>query len=434
MARIRVQPGSIGEVNHEVRIAGKWVSERTIKRRGESPPKGTERRARAMYRTLSGQQRDVYASGSSRASCETILLAKVRDVRTEDEAGANIPKGPRSRLSFYVEHWITQLEGHSLPRVYAQRTIDTYSGVARKHIIPSELASKSVDDITRNDLVTELASLSSGVRRHVVSIWRAAWDMADGDIPGNPPQSPLDGLKMPRTESRGAASGGRRGRAHRDRVYSTAEIDKLLRRLDEDPYAVSSGARDVIALAVETGARINELNSLRWADINLGAEPPSLTFSGQVVRLKGEGLEWTPVLKSAISYRTIPLTPPAVVVLRRRLEMMRSRHQIGIATAADETFVFPTPRSHGVPDQDAMKKSLRRSFDAAGHPEMTLHSIRRMVGRRLEEAGLSRMDRESIMGHTVQVAERHYSTHGVPERGLDALGRPETGSRRDSKV
>ena len=25
------------------------------------------------------------------------------------------------------------------------------------------------------------------------------------------------------------------------------------------------------------------------------------------------------------------------------------------------------------------------------------------------------------MGHTIQVAERHYSTHGVPQRALEAL-------------
>ena len=161
------------------------------------------------------------------------------------------------------------------------------------------------------------------------------------------------------------------------------------------------------------------------------AEPPELTFNGQVVRSKGVGLEWTPVLKSAISHRTILLTDAAVAEMRRRLKLLAARRDAEVATAADVVFVFPTPRRHGVPDHDAMKKSLRRLFDAAGHPEMTLHSIRRMVGRRLEEAGLSRMDRESIMGHTVQVAERHYSTHGVPERGLEALRRP--GATQDAK-
>ena len=52
---------------------------------------------------------------------------------------------------------------------------------------------------------------------------------------------------------------------------------------------------------------------------------------------------------------------------------------------------------------------------------MSSHTFRRIVERRLEESGLSRMDRESLMGHTIQVAERHYSTHGVPERALAAL-------------
>lgn len=434
MARMRIEPGSIGEVNHEVRVAGKWISERALKRRGEKTPKGVERRARAMYRTLSGSQKNVYASGGSRASCETILLAKVRKVREDDEASSAPARGPRDSLGSYVERWIDQLENRSLPRVYAERTIDTYASIARRHIVGSDLASKSVDEITRNDLFSELASLRPGVRRHVVSIWRSAWDMADGDVPGNPPQSPLDGLRIPRSESPRDAGTGRRSRGHRDRVYSAAEIDKLLRRLDEDTYAKSSGARDIIALATETGARINELNSLRWADIDLEDDPPSLTFAGQVVRRKGEGLKWTPVLKSAVSYRTIPLTEPAATVLERRLEMMRARQRSGVATRADEVFVFPTPRSHGVPDQDAMKKSLRRSFDAAGHPEMTLHSLRRMVGRRLEEAGLSRMDRESIMGHTIQVAERHYSTHGVPERGLEALARPKRRGDGNPKV
>src|SRR5699024_11544969 len=106
-----------------------------------------------------------------------------------------------------------------------------------------------------------------------------------------------------------------------------------------DSYAISSGARDIIALSVETGARINELNSLRWADINLDSSPPSLTFAGQVVRRKGEGLEWTPVLKSAVSYRTIPLTEPAVPEFERRLEAMRARHRDRKSTRLNSSHV-----------------------------------------------------------------------------------------------
>ena len=37
------------------------------------------------------------------------------------------------------------------------------------------------------------------------------------------------------------------------------------------------------------------------------------------------------------------------------------------------------------------------------------------------------MDRESLMGNTIQVAERHYSTHGVPQRALEALQQNQNG-------
>ena len=84
--------------------------------------------------------------------------------------------------------------------------------------------------------------------------------------------------------------------------------------------------------------------------------------------------------------------------------------------------MFPSVHSRSIPDPDVYKKSIRTALDRAGHPEMEgLHALRRHVGRRLEEAGLSRLDRESLMGHTITVEERHYSTHGVPQRALEAL-------------
>src|SRR5690625_6214642 len=47
---------------------------------------------------------------------------------------------------------------------------------------------------------------------------------------------------------------------------------------------------------------------------------PSITISGQVMRRKGRGLEWEPLLKNNLSHRTLPITPAALAVLRRRAE------------------------------------------------------------------------------------------------------------------
>nr|WP_172805734.1 tyrosine-type recombinase/integrase [Brachybacterium sp. P6-10-X1] len=139
-----------------------------------------------------------------------------------------------------------------------------------------------------------------------------------------------------------------------------------------------------------TGRRINELNSIRWADVDLDSDPASVTISGLVMRRKGEGLKWEPMLENALSYRTLPMTPAAVEVLKRRRALRKELVRLRSATDSACEFVSPTPRRLGMPDHDAMKKSLRRTFDAAGFPDMTLHSIRQVVKRRLEEAGLSR--------------------------------------------
>src|SRR5699024_11803728 len=85
-----------------------------------------------------------------------------------------------------------------------------------------------------------------------------------------------------------------------DRVYSDDKLAALHRRLDAATQAVSSGARDAIALALETGLRIGELTGLRWADIDLDAEPPLLRVEDQIERRAGHPPTWVPVPKSAL--------------------------------------------------------------------------------------------------------------------------------------
>ncbi|MGK8505248.1 tyrosine-type recombinase/integrase [Nocardia asiatica] len=56
---------------------------------------------------------------------------------------------------------------------------------------------------------------------------------------------------------------------------------------------------------------------MRWCDVDLGAQPPRITFSGTIVRIKGKGLirqEWT---KTDSGYRTVVLPQFVVDTLRR---------------------------------------------------------------------------------------------------------------------
>ncbi|MGP5377785.1 tyrosine-type recombinase/integrase [Brachybacterium alimentarium] len=421
MARARIPAGGSGTISHQVRIDGRWLSESRVRADGITIPRGVERRARLPYRAADGTRGEVTVGGPTRGACETAARARLADIRAQ-EAEAARPRA-RGTLRRYVEQWIALLEAGELPRHYSARSVDTYRSIARRHALPATIADTPVDDLTRADLKRALRAVPAPAQRHVLVLWRHAWDLADDDMP-NPPPSPLLSLRRAAAARASEPPRSRTRAAHdRDRVYSDDELAALLRRLDASTQAVSSGARDAIALALETGLRIGELTGLRWADIDLAATPPHLRVEGQIERRTGHPPTWVSVPKSALSRRTIPLTDAAVAVVRRREAMRMEREVGGEATEADRRYLFPTVRSHAIPDQAALGKSIRIALTAAGHPEMTTHSLRRVMERRLEAAGLPRMDRESIMGHTIRVAEAHYSTHGVPERAVAAMTR-----------
>ncbi|MFI9633576.1 tyrosine-type recombinase/integrase [Nocardia sp. NPDC051929] len=74
---------------------------------------------------------------------------------------------------------------------------------------------------------------------------------------------------------------------------------------------------DVADVELGTGPRPGEALALRWCDVDLHAQPPRITLSGTIVRIKGKGLirqEWT---KTDSGYRTVVLPQFVVDTLRR---------------------------------------------------------------------------------------------------------------------
>lgn len=74
---------------------------------------------------------------------------------------------------------------------------------------------------------------------------------------------------------------------------------------------------DVIAVEVGAGPRPGEALALRWSDIDLDAQPPRITFSGTIVRLKGKGLTRQERTKTDSGHRSTVIPPSVVETLRR---------------------------------------------------------------------------------------------------------------------
>lgn len=127
----------------------------------------------------------------------------------------------------------------------------------------------------------------------------------------------------------------RNPRRHKVRALDRERLDAIRAAIRQwqEPTPGMSGPRptgdlgDIVDLMLATGARIGEILAVRWEDVDLVVERPSLTILGTIVYLKGKGFfrqEWT---KSNAGYRTVVLPRFAVgMLLARKLSAVDNPH------------------------------------------------------------------------------------------------------------
>ncbi|MFE1082490.1 site-specific integrase [Brevibacterium sediminis] len=75
---------------------------------------------------------------------------------------------------------------------------------------------------------------------------------------------------------------------------------------------------DSIDVMLGTGVRTGELLGIRWQDIDLDADVPTVSVMGTVTQANGQGVVWKPAPKSETSKRTLYLPSIAAEALRRK--------------------------------------------------------------------------------------------------------------------
>ena len=136
---------------------------------------------------------------------------------------------------------------------------------------------------------------------------------------------------------------------------------------------------DYVMLALCTGARRGELMNLTWANVDLLAEPPRITF----------------VDTKANEQRTIPTLGPAFDLLSRRAKVRR----------IDNPHVFPGPR-RGQPLRPT--EPFRRAREAAGLEDFRFHDLRHTAASYLLMQGATLGELSEVLGHkTLQMVKRY---------------------------
>ena len=173
----------------------------------------------------------------------------------------------------------------------------------------------------------------------------------------------------------------------KQRFLDKPEIDQLLKhcRASSHPFLYL-----VIQLLLHTGARVGEVRTLKWRDIN---------FKKRI---------WTvPVSKNGRS-RRIVLSDAAVEILNAA----RTKSEQLLLDVSDDTYVFRNPKS-GRP---------YRSFysawfivrDNAGLSDVRIHDLRHTFASLLVNKGVSLYEVQTLLGHSSMQMTQRYA-HLAPD-------------------
>lgn len=406
MARARLQRGEASGVTYRGMIDGKWTAASKIP--GDRKP--SKWRATVRYQDGSSPRpKEITAEDTSKARAETKVKARLAEVKRHGRGEGD----PNRTMRQGVELYLAALEGGELEK--APATVRTYRSVIGHDVLRtgSKVADMRLVDITTGDLKRELRELrklgAESHLKHVRAIWSHVFEemIDDKMIDSNPAKS----ISFPRKRAEDERTYTNGEKHNTDRVLTPAEVLELWGKVSQDEKARRLGLDDLVLLGLTQGLRIGEAVSLRWEDLDLDAEAPTLSVRGKLVRVKGQGLVWDPVTKSVLGARTIPLrTAELAMMFRRRRDerdQMERHHDAEVRKIrATQVFLSETGRHM---DQDNVNKHLRELFDRAGFKWATFHTLRRTVSAELKRQGIPDSEVARFLGHSERVNRSNYA-------------------------
>lgn len=193
-------------------------------------------------------------------------------------------------------------------------------------------------------------------------------------------------------------------------ALTAVQLRDLLGKLRASEYCQEQDLIDPITVLIATGLRRSELLGLRWSDFDEKAG--TLTISGKVVRVAGQGLERIDDTKSAAGMRTIRLPAFAITALVER----RSLPYLG-----QQVVIFPSTAGT-LRDPNNFGRQWRSVRDDLGVPEVTTHSFRKTVATLIDDEGLSPRIGADQLGHSkVSMTQDRYMARGRVHSEVAAL-------------
>jgi integrase len=390
MARPPLPVGTWGKIRRETMAPGQY-------------------RARARFRDYDGVTRDVEAWGTTGPAAERELVTALRD-RSAPSADEITRDTLISRLA---EMWLEEIEAEGR---LAPQSIDLYRDSTNGVILPSfgglRIRENTVSRIDRCFKAVAAHHPAKARLARIVYGQMLGMAVRHGALDTNPVRE----IARLRTNPREV-----RALAVDDLDTVRAAIRQWQTPSENKPGPRRKGdLADIVDVLLATGGRIGEVLAVRGIDLDFDADPPTLTFSGTIVYVKGKGFYRQPWTKSDAGYRTLSLPPFAVEALMRRRASAQKNDLDAIFPSRKGTWLSP----HNVRRQ---WREARKDTDLEW---VTPHTFRKTVATLLDReadtktaaAQLGHENEDTTKGHYIQKA------HLAPDSSvvLNALG-PKTG-------
>ncbi|KQS64336.1 tyrosine-type recombinase/integrase [Modestobacter sp. Leaf380] len=352
--------------------------------------------AALSYQDASGAMRRRMVYGATQAEARI----KLRELRARIEAGVPV-KDSTLTLAAWLDTWMTG----SLPASdRRQATVDLYSHIARRHLLPT-LGSKRIDKIRPTDVemlvvMKRQEGLAQSTVRTIYTVLRAALDTAvrDGLLTTNPTAA----IRRPPVRRRDAA------------FLSVDDAQRLLEAL------AGERLEPLFRLMLSTGLRRGEALGLHWEDVDLDRR--QLRVRWTLTRTTA-GLQLGEP-KTKLSRRVVPLPQSLVNVLEAHSEQQKSE-AVAIGSAwQNEDLVFATEVGTFLEPRNVLRRFVTISR-RAGLDDVHLHTLRHSTASFLLAAGVHIKVVQELLGHASYAITADTYSHVAPEQRREAADRIE---------
>ncbi|MBG6059694.1 integrase [Cryobacterium sp. MP_M5] len=355
------------------------------------------------YRARASSRDDSGALNRLTVTAETEDAARDEVIRqaTATATGGSGALSPSSTIAEAVELWLSQILTRAKAGSLAYSTYESYETTARVIIVP-RCGGVRLDRLTvgRCDRVLqrilEEETISKARRARAVLSLVCGYAVRDDALERNPVR---DVQRLPTSPKKESA-------LTREQIKGIRELMQQWRVTREDgPRPNYRALIDGMDIMLGTSVRIGECLGLRRCDVDITAEPPTLTVNGTIVSNKAQGSHRKDSPKRSRQRRSIALPSLAAAAVRRRL---------ALAEPEPEAFLFPTRtgRSLSVSNYERLLRIFVGDEGAnlielgVDVDEYTTHIYRRTAATLIERAaGITLASR--LLGHANEQTTRN---------------------------